>query len=174
MSIFLVLTLLSQAVFARMYQWVEPDTGTTQFSGKPPAWYRSENGGPRVFVFDNGRLIDDTNVAVDEEVRLRMRQKAFILAEEDRQAAREKLAKAQEIKDKMRSDLDAEAQQQTRVQELDEGKEEVELKDEFFSEPGDSIKPEDQTFDGKSLEELRQIITDWEQSQTESARKALE
>ena len=64
-----LLIICSTNVSARMYQWQEPDTGTTQLSGKPPAWYRSTAGGPRVFVFDDGRLIDDTAVKVSEEIR---------------------------------------------------------------------------------------------------------
>lgn len=62
---------------ARMYQWVNPDSGRTQFSGQPPAWYRAATGGPRVFVFENGKLIDDTAVRVSEEHRMLLRQEAF-------------------------------------------------------------------------------------------------
>ena len=72
-----------QAVTARMYQWVEPDTGTTQLSGKPPVWYRSGHAGPRVLVFDNGRLIDDTAIKVQAEVRNRLRQEALAIAREE-------------------------------------------------------------------------------------------
>lgn len=53
-----------------MYQWSHAATGTVQLSGSPPAWYRSASSpGPRVLVFDNGRLIDDTAVPVSEEQR---------------------------------------------------------------------------------------------------------
>lgn len=62
---------------ARMYQWVNPQTGRTQMSGKPPAWYRSDKPGPRVFVFENGRLIDDTARAVGIEERAALRATAF-------------------------------------------------------------------------------------------------
>lgn len=60
-----------------MYQWVNPQTGRTQMSGKPPAWYRSDKPGPRVFVFENGRLIDDTARAVGIEERAALRASAF-------------------------------------------------------------------------------------------------
>jgi len=33
-----------QSVQAQMYQWTDPESGTTQLSGKPPAWYRSVEG----------------------------------------------------------------------------------------------------------------------------------
>lgn len=49
----------------RMYQWTDPSTGRTHFSGRPPHWYRKGDG-PRVLVFEDGRLVDDTaHPAVD-------------------------------------------------------------------------------------------------------------
>lgn len=65
------------AVGARMYQWVDPQSGHTQMAGAPPAWYRSGQPGPRVFVFENGQIIDDTRVAVSEEQRQALREQAF-------------------------------------------------------------------------------------------------
>ena len=56
-----------------MYQWTDPATGTVQLSGTAPAWYRNMADGPRVFVFDNGELIDDTAVQVPESQRLKLR-----------------------------------------------------------------------------------------------------
>ncbi len=60
-----------------MYQWSNTATGTVQLSGSPPAWYRSTSPGPRVFVFDNGQLVDDTSVSVPEEQRQLLRANAF-------------------------------------------------------------------------------------------------
>ena len=65
------------AVEARMYQWINPASGRTQLSGKPPAWYRGKTGGPRVFVFENGRLIGDTAREVSEAERQSLRTQAF-------------------------------------------------------------------------------------------------
>ena len=48
-----------------------------QLSGSPPAWYRSTSPGPRVYVFDNGRLIDDTAVTVSHEQRMVLRANAL-------------------------------------------------------------------------------------------------
>lgn len=62
---------------ARMYQWTSPDTGSTQLSGRPPAWYRSAQGGPRVYVFDDNRLVDDTGITVSAEQRAALRAEAF-------------------------------------------------------------------------------------------------
>ena len=64
-------------VAARMYQWRNPATGTTQMSGAPPAWYRSAEGGPRIYVFDDARLVDDTGIAVSDEQREALRARAF-------------------------------------------------------------------------------------------------
>ena len=62
---------------ARMYQWQNPATGTTQLSGTPPTWYRSSEGGPRVYVFENNQLIDDTGIAVSAAQREALRAEAL-------------------------------------------------------------------------------------------------
>src|SRR3989338_5890885 len=93
----LVITVFSATVYARMYQWLDPDSGTTQLSGKPPAWYRSDSSGPRIFVFENGKVIDDTGLSVSEPERDRLRQQAFLQAEEDKSAARDKLMEAKRL-----------------------------------------------------------------------------
>ncbi len=67
----------SENADARMYQWSHAATGTVQLSGSPPAWYRSSARGPRVFVFDNGKLIDDSAVPVGEEHRQLLHTNAF-------------------------------------------------------------------------------------------------
>lgn len=48
---------------ARMYQWVDPQTGTVQLAGQPPPWLTRGEPGPRVRVFEHGRVIDDTAYA---------------------------------------------------------------------------------------------------------------
>ena len=60
-----------------MYQWIDPASGVTQLSGSPPAWYRSSETGPQVLVFENGRLIDDTRIAVSAVDRTALRAEAF-------------------------------------------------------------------------------------------------
>lgn len=62
---------------AQMYQWADARTGTVQLSGSPPAWYRSAQPGPRVFVFENGQLIDDTARALTADDAARVRAAAF-------------------------------------------------------------------------------------------------
>jgi hypothetical protein len=67
----------SNPATARMYQWVDPVTGSVQLSGAPPAWYRSEVGGPRVVVIERGRTIDDTARTVEPARRDALREAAF-------------------------------------------------------------------------------------------------
>jgi len=69
--------ILAAPAQARMYQWVSPGSGRVQLAGSPPAWYRGLTVGPRVRVFENGELIDDTAVAVSELQRAELRAAAF-------------------------------------------------------------------------------------------------
>ncbi len=155
-------------VFARMYQWVEPGSNSTQLSGKPPAWYRSANGGPRVFVFENGRLIDDTGVRVSDDVRQLMRQQAFIMAEDNKQQAQEKLTKANELKSKYVQEEPEEATRE--IEDINALPEETEILDKTEEDKTDKkIKEEE-----KKLEELRELITEWEKAQTEKAKETLQ
>ena len=147
--------------FARMYQWVDPQSGTTQLSGKPPAWYRSGREGPRVFVFENGEIIDDTMQEVSEEQRDLLRQQAFIRAEEDKQAAREELLDAKRLK----AALD---QKQKSRGSIDEGI--IEDTPEPEPESDQQVQPaEDET-----LEQMQDLIRRWEELQTENARKLID
>lgn len=91
-------SVLMQSVQAQMYQWTDPESGTTQLSGKPPAWYRSVEGGPRVFVFNRGKIVDDTGIKISDEQRISLRTRAFINAEEDRLAAQQKATEAAKLK----------------------------------------------------------------------------
>ena len=168
--VILVSALFISSADARMYQWIDPDSGTTQLSGKPPAWYRGASGGPRVFVFDEGRLIDDTAVAVSDEVRQRMRQQSFVLAEEDRQEAQEKLVRSKELKEKFK-DKDVELDSSESEVAVDELPELVETDIEYQLEQD---QEQDSSATEEQMEQLKKIIADWEASQTESAKKVLE
>lgn len=76
-----VIALACVNAHARMYQWSHPSSGVVQLSGAPPAWYRGAVEGPRVLVFDNGQLIDDTAIAVGEPLRESLRAAAFMDAD---------------------------------------------------------------------------------------------
>lgn len=62
---------------ARMYQWMSPSTGSLQMSGEPPPWYRSQGDGPRVYVFEDGFLVDDTAIDVSDARKRALRRNAF-------------------------------------------------------------------------------------------------
>ena len=90
-------------VHARMYQWVNPHTGSTQLSGTPPSWYRGSAGGPRVRVFDNGNLIDDTAIALPRAQAEELRDAAFAELEQ-RQAALRQLERTAAQAERRRRD----------------------------------------------------------------------
>jgi len=94
-----------------MYQWRSPDSGSVHFSSTPPPWYRGTQPGPRVLVYQDGRLLDDTAVPVSDDRRRSLRQAAFrasrqyaqeqalrrleqVSAREERRKRREKAEKA--------------------------------------------------------------------------------
>jgi hypothetical protein len=81
----LLLLLLSTAAGARMYQWQDPHSKSVQFSGVPPAWYRGLQSGPRVRVYEGGKLIDDTTIPLSPEDDRSMRDMAFRALEEEQQ-----------------------------------------------------------------------------------------
>ncbi|MBI2802673.1 MAG: hypothetical protein HYX63_20740 [Gammaproteobacteria bacterium] len=67
----------TQVTATRLYQWRDPTTGTLQLAGRPPAWYRGEQPGPRVRVYQAGRLLDDTARTVAPTARSALRVAAF-------------------------------------------------------------------------------------------------
>jgi len=85
-SVLVALLLATEVVAGRMYQWVDPDTGTPYLAGSPPAWYRSVEGGPRVQVFEDGKLVDDTSWRADDQRQRDLREQALAV-ERDRQEA---------------------------------------------------------------------------------------
>lgn len=159
-SLFAALLMLAIAAPARMYQWVDPDTQTSQLSGTPPTWYRSVEGGPRVFVVENGQVIDDTGVQVTEPDRARLREEAFIQAERDREAAKQKLLEAKRLK----------AAFDGRKQEEEEAQPEVEAAaPELPAADTDAGEGEG----GPTPEEMRALIEQWEKLRALDAKQLL-
>lgn len=106
----IVLLLFSTAAGARMYQWQDPVSKSVQFSGVPPAWYRSPEGGPRVRVYDAGKLVDDTWIRLSPEDNQTMREAAFRAFEEEReQEAIKRLERAARREDARREQAEREA-----------------------------------------------------------------
>jgi len=155
----IVLLQFSNIALARMYQWVDPDTGTTQLSGKPPTWYRSEEVGPRVIVYENGRIVDDTGIRLSASESESLRQQALISVEMDRASAMEKLQQAR--------------QQKATLDFLKRGEEPIEVVPETPVEQPveETVQPVDS---GPTAEELRALIDQYEQMKTEDARQLLE
>lgn len=161
-----LLVLFSHQSLARMYQWVEPDTGTTQLSGKPPSWYRSSDEGPRVLVFEKGRLVDDTSISVSQEARRDLRKRAFIMAEDDRLAAKEKLTRSKELKQSYATEEEAlpvpvvdrdEVTADTLMEELEQNKQ--------------AMSEEEQEQEQAMMEQMREMVEEWEDSQAELNRQ---
>ncbi len=74
----LALVLAAAPATARVYQWVDPDSGNVYLSGSPPAWYRSGARGPRVLVFERGKLVDDTGREASEQEANALREEALL------------------------------------------------------------------------------------------------
>lgn len=59
---------------AQVYEWIDPESGRKRLSNVPPPWLRQplgERPGPRVQVYFEGRLADDTGLPWEKRVELR-------------------------------------------------------------------------------------------------------
>ncbi len=179
----LLLTLLlaasPQGVQARVYQWVDPLSGRTQLSGTPPAWYRGTRPGPRVFVIEKGRLIDDTAVAVTEERRRLLRRQAFAAArkrEQQKSRGRE-LARLRSALEQRRIDLETareELARLTRDQEPSPPPAREQAEEAPAAAGERATTPPSAGNDEQAIAQLKALIAAWERQRTEQARKALE
>lgn len=153
----LIITVFCVSVNARMYQWVDPDNGTTQLSGKPPAWYRSSTGGPRIFVFENGKVVDDTGVKVSEPERDQLRLQAFLQAEEDRSSVRDKLLEAKRLEAALG---------------LEQKEEEAVVETEEVAAATDAPPTEEEAppTEQEAINQMRSLIEEWEARRTEAAK----
>lgn len=158
LRIFLITVLLfiSFAVNARMYQWTDPDTGTTQLSGKPPVWYRSGKGGPRVFVFENGKLIDDTGVKVSDTERESLRQQAMLKAEDDKNAAKQKLMEAKRLQAVLAPATDADQMAPDKTPVVQEKKA--------------PVKKALPATEQQTVDRMKALIQEWEAQRAQNAR----
>lgn len=167
--IIIMLVIFMQPVAARMYQWVDPVSGRTQLSGTPPAWYRSGGDAPRVFVFENGQLVDDTGISVEEVQRQQLRQEALVRAEENTEAARRKAEQSALL----RSRLDDDGAGVPLLPELPDAAPpeddalEREIPAETAAEPGEPELTDEQ------IAELRRLISEWESRNQSRARELL-
>lgn len=168
--LFILLSTLAVSVQARMYQWNNPDTGTTQLSGTPPPWYRSETGGPRVFVFEKGQLIDDTARRVPEAQRRFLREQAVNQA-----AADEEQERSRELQtERAFMSMNPEAIPPLLPPLPDEQETAPETDD--LADTGESSDEQSAVnqFSPEEIEAMRALIMQWENERQRQAKKALD
>jgi hypothetical protein len=144
-----------------MYQWVSADSGLTQLSGKPPSWYRSDKIGPRVFVFENGSLVDDTAVVVERRHQIALRMQAFRLADEEGRAQALERVRRQEM-------LAADASDAGEYTD-----EEMALTQVRTSESSDR-EAEKEARTRETMDRLRSVVNTWDLLRTQEALSLLE
>jgi hypothetical protein len=170
--LFFSLFIPGQSVQAQMYQWADPESGTTQLSGKPPAWYRSAEGGPRVFVFNRGKIVDDTGIEVSDEQRISLRTKAFVEAEQDRSAAQQKLLEVAKLK----AAMERNSQKMPEEEMSEEDEPQLDLGDVMVMEEPDDAEliESDMSEEEQAIEKMMALIAEWEDKRTEEARAILQ
>ena len=147
-----LLLLVSSSAAARMYQWRNPATGSVQFAGMPPAWYRSADRGPRVLVFESGKLIDDTDIELTPNENQEMREAAFRDLEQRQQREAVKRLERTALREAARR---SEAERQ--AEGPDSGLEPQ------TTEAPPEVLPE--SLDAAMVERLKSIISDYDRSQ---------
>jgi hypothetical protein len=159
--LFLLLLLVSTAAGARMYQWQDPISKSVQFSGVPPTWYRSPEGGPRVRVYDGGTLVDDTYIQLSDEDSKSMRDQAFRAHQEEKQVeAIKRLERAAQREESRREQARREAlrAQAKREQQSD------------TSEAPPEVLPE--SLDAEEVRRLKSILSEYDRVNSPGVRRA--
>lgn len=162
--------LLAAPVQARMYQWVNPQTDTTQLSGTPPSWYRSGDPGPRVFVFENGKIVDDTAIKVTPAERERLREQAFSKADETTAAA-QRAAPAAAPGPSAGSGAAGTSYNESVYGQEAEAAAEPPAPDTANDK---SRKAQNTASTQSTIERLKAIIADWDKQQTEHAKGVID
>lgn len=146
--------LLPLAVGARMYQWVNPNSGRVELSGTPPAWYRTNEGGPRIQVFQNGQMVDDTAITLNESQSDKLREAAFEEFEIRRRAEQVKKLERAARREKARR---ARAEESTVGSAPEQGK----------GDAADaSIEELPDTLDQGTIDRLKNLIQSWDKQLT--------
>lgn len=153
-----VIALAYANAHARMYQWSHPSSGTVQLSGAPPAWYRSTIKGPRVLVFDNGQLVDDTAVDVGEPLRASLRAAAFTDADAASAFAASSASSQARGHDLATRAADAPAELQS-------------IAEPATGEPEDATPPEGTV--EQTVAELKSLLDAWDSRRRDEARSLL-
>lgn len=158
-----LLLLVSTAAGARMYQWQDPISSSVQFSGVPPAWYRSPEGGPRVRVFDGGTLVDDTYIQLSDEDSRSMRDLAFRALQEEQQVeAIKRLERAARREESRREQAEREAARaQAKAEQSDTSD---------TSEAPPEVLPE--SLDAEEVRKLKSILAEFDRTNNPGVSRA--
>jgi len=156
MRLWLILLLIVPFVAsARMYQWRSARSGAVHLSGSPPGWYRDAGAGPRVRVYaDDGRLIDDTAIAVPAAHAAKLREKAF-----------KEFARAQQAETVRRLELVAkrEAARRARAKRREEQLAQTAARSSGTAEPVAKVdQPVPDKLDDTTVLRLKSIISTWD------------
>lgn len=163
---------VASVVSARMYEWVNPATGSVQLTGTPPSWYRSEGAGPRVRVFDAGRLVDDTAIEVDtaeskalRELAMReFQQRAQVLALKRLEEAARRDAMQREAAARVAEQRESDRLTHTRaLAASDAGQPEAPAQSQAVA------APEPTALDPATIARLKALIDDWDQNNAAGA-----
>lgn len=178
----LFLLLTATSIEARMYQWVNPTTGNSQMSGKAPSWYRGEFGGPRVLVFENNVLVDDTAVYVSEEQRLQFRNAALQIEpdQKDTLTSAQAVAAFEERVEALVESAEMEEYLKIPPQDLTENLSEENLaaKEDDTDQDNQKVKSDQKLVakesSGERVDRLKLLISAWDKNRTEEAKSLLE
>ena len=166
-----------------MYQWVNPTTGNSQMSGKAPAWYRSETGGPRVLVFEKNQLVDDTAVGVDENQRHRLRGLAFHSRASDKEMAFTASQAIATLEEKIQAIVESPAMEAylknpPSLAKLESTKTKSDTPSSVTDDQSKTGISNNQPAAGESADErverLKALISVWDENRTQEAKSVLE
>jgi hypothetical protein len=154
--------LMSVSAQARMYQWKSAATGAAQLSGEPPAWYRSDRGGPRVRVFDSGNLVDDTAIKLPRNQSDELRAEAFRESEQrQRTDALKRLERLARQQQRRRVEQERLAKERFETEEQLAQQLKSEEADSEAAPPVSSISP-NETLDDATVARLKAIIGEFD------------
>ena len=156
--------LVPQLASARIYQWHNPNSGAVHLSAAPPGWYRNSGAGPRVRVYaSDGKLIDDTAIALPAAYAAKLREAAFQESARVQQAETvrrlERAAQREAARQARAERLRAQAAQTTTVA------------NSSAAEPApkvESVAPD--KLDAKTVLQLKSIISTWDRQQAAGVR----
>ena len=154
--------LISAGAQARMYQWKSAATGAAQLAGEPPAWYRSDRGGPRVRVFDSGNLVDDTAIKLPRNQSDELRTEAFRESEQRQRAdALKRLERLARQQQRRRAEQERLAKEKLETEEQLALQLKNEAAETQAAPPVSSISP-NETLDDATVDRLKAIIGEFD------------